>query len=129
MLYHDLIDISKEIDFNKASALKDPNICHFWYLLDKGLKFQPYVCSGCHDVLMMSISLSDIAILNIHGVDCRRSEGKWFSRHLGSAAHKRCWNIFPAHHIFVSQEIKRKRSKCFFLYFKVMLKSVFKIIF
>ena len=28
-------------------------------------KFQPYVRSGCHDVLMMSMNLDDIAILNI----------------------------------------------------------------
>ena len=28
-------------------------------------KFQLYVRSGCHDVLMMSMNLDDIAILNI----------------------------------------------------------------
>ena len=28
-------------------------------------KFEPYVRSGCHDVLMMSMNLDDIAILNI----------------------------------------------------------------
>ena len=33
---------------------------------DKG--FQPYVYNGCHDVLMRSIDLNDIAILNINGV-------------------------------------------------------------
>ena len=27
--------------------------------------FQPYVCNKCHDLLMMSINLSDIAILKI----------------------------------------------------------------
>ena len=44
--------------------------CHYWYFLDKGFKFQPYVCNGCHDVLMMSMNLSDIAILNINSADC-----------------------------------------------------------
>ena len=33
--------------------------------LDKGFKFQPDVCNRCHDVLMMSLDLSNIAILNI----------------------------------------------------------------
>ena len=33
--------------------------------LDKGFKFQPNVCNGCHDLLMMSMNLSDIATLNI----------------------------------------------------------------
>ena len=28
--------------------------------------FQPDVFNGCHDVLMVSMNLSDIAILNIH---------------------------------------------------------------
>ena len=36
---------------------------------DKGFKFQLDVCNGCHDVLMMSMNLSDITILNIRGAD------------------------------------------------------------
>ena len=32
-------------------------------------KLQPNVYNWCHDILMMSMSLSDIAILNIHGAD------------------------------------------------------------
>ena len=39
------------------------------FFLDKGLKFQPDVCNGCHDLLMMSMNLSNIAILNIKGAD------------------------------------------------------------
>ena len=31
--------------------------------------FQPNFCNGSHDLLMMSISLSDISILNIKGSD------------------------------------------------------------
>ena len=30
-------------------------------------KFQPSFCKRCHDLLMMSMNLSDIAILNIKG--------------------------------------------------------------
>ena len=33
--------------------------------LDEELKFQPDLYNGCHNVLMMSIKLSDIGILNI----------------------------------------------------------------
>ena len=47
---------------------KSCRICHYWYFLYKGFKFQPDVCNGCHDVLMMSINLSDIAVLNIGGI-------------------------------------------------------------
>ena len=39
------------------------------YFLDKGLQFQLDVCNCCHDVLMISMNLSGIAILNIRGTD------------------------------------------------------------
>lgn len=39
------------------------------YFSNKGFKFQPYACSSCHDLLIMFINISYIAILNIHGVD------------------------------------------------------------
>ena len=45
------------------------DICHCWYFLDKGFKFQPHVYNCGPDVLMMSMNLSNIVILNIHGVD------------------------------------------------------------
>ena len=64
-LYFDRIDVSEEIDINKTSASKECDICHYWYFLNKGLKFQPNVCNRRHDLLMMSMNLSDIAILNI----------------------------------------------------------------
>ena len=69
MLYFDRIDVSEGIDANKTSASKESIICHYWYFLYDGFKFQPHVCNRFHDVLMMLIKLSNIAILNIHGVD------------------------------------------------------------
>ena len=39
--------------------------------LNKSFKFQPNACIRCHDLLMFSINLSDIAILNIKGFDYR----------------------------------------------------------
>ena len=38
-------------------------------ILNKGFKFQPNVCNECHDLLMMSINLSDIAVLRIKSAD------------------------------------------------------------
>ena len=35
----------------------------------KGFKFQPNACSGCHDLLVMSMNLPDIAVLGIKGAD------------------------------------------------------------
>ena len=69
MLYYDRIEVSEEIDINKTSALKEYDICHYWYFLDKVLKFQQYICNGCHNVLMISINFNDFAVLNTDGAD------------------------------------------------------------
>ena len=71
MLYFKRIDVSEGIDVNKTSALKACDICHYWYFLNNSFKFQPNVCNRCHDLLMWSTNLSDIAILNIKGSDSR----------------------------------------------------------
>ena len=47
MLYFDRIDVSEGIDVNKGSASKGCDICHYWHLLNKGFKFQSYVCNRC----------------------------------------------------------------------------------
>ena len=65
MQYYDRIDVSEGIAVNKTSASKEFDICHYWYILNYSFKFQPNVCNRCHDLLMMSVNLSDIAILNI----------------------------------------------------------------
>ena len=69
MLYFDRTDVSEGTDINKISKSKECDICHYWYFLNKGFQLQPNVCNRCHDLLMMSINLSDIAILNIRSVD------------------------------------------------------------
>ena len=65
MLYFDRIDVSEGIDVNKTSASKEPDICHYCCFLNKRFRFQPNVCNRYHDLLMIPMNLSDIAILNI----------------------------------------------------------------
>ena len=67
MLYFEGIDVSKGIDVNRAAVSKNSGICHYWYFLNYSFKFQANVCDRCHNLLMMSMNLSDIAILNIKG--------------------------------------------------------------
>ena len=66
MLYFERIGISEGTYVNKTSASKGCSFCYYWYFLDKGLKFQVYVCNGYHDLLKMTKfindDLSDIAI-------------------------------------------------------------------
>ena len=65
MPYFDRIDVPDGIDFNKTSRSKEWDICHYWIFLNKGFNFQSYVCNEFHDLLVMSMNISDIAILNI----------------------------------------------------------------
>ena len=65
MLYYDRIDLSEEIDVKKTSALKECDVSHYSYFLNYSFKFQPNTCNRCHDLLMMSINLNNIATLNI----------------------------------------------------------------
>ena len=69
ILYFDRTEVSEGTDVNKTSELKKCGICHYCYFLNKGFKVQPDVCNACHDLLMMSMNLSDTAILNIKGSD------------------------------------------------------------
>ena len=67
MIYYDRIDISKGTDVNKTSASKEWCFQN-WCFLNYSFKFQPNVCNRCQDWLI-SMNLSDIAILNNKGSD------------------------------------------------------------
>ena len=69
MLYYDRIDASEGIDVNKSSASKECDVCHYWYFLNYSFKFQPNACNRFHDLLMMSMDLSNIAISNLKDSD------------------------------------------------------------
>ena len=42
-------------------------ICHYWFFKN-GFKFQDLVCIGCHDLTMLSVNISDIAIITANSV-------------------------------------------------------------
>ena len=68
MLDYDTNDLSKEINPTKSNNSKDCIACHYWFF-NYGFKFQDSVCNGCHDLVMLCLSISDIAIITIEGVD------------------------------------------------------------
>ena len=39
--------------------------------LDKGFKFQLYVCNGCHDLSQKAMKFNDVAIVSYKGSDFR----------------------------------------------------------
>ena len=71
MLEYDRIDISEGIDTNKTSASKECNICHCWFFLDKNLNYGPYLCNGCHDLMLKDVSFKNVAVVSIKGNDYR----------------------------------------------------------
>ena len=56
MMQYNKIDVSEEIDVNKTSALKECELCHYWFFKDIGIKFEEHVCNKCHGLLTMAYS-------------------------------------------------------------------------
>ena len=63
MLEYGWIDVFEEIDVKKKNASKECDICHYWYFLDKGYKYEPYLCNGCHDLIQKATNFNDVAIV------------------------------------------------------------------
>ena len=64
MLQYEKIDVLEGIDVNKTSASKECELCYYWFFKDVGFKFEEHVCNGCHDLLTITYSLKNIAILS-----------------------------------------------------------------
>ena len=71
MLEYDRIDISEGIDINKTNASKECDICHYWYFLDKGFKYEPNLCNGCHDLMQKDLNFNDVAIVSVKKINYR----------------------------------------------------------
>ena len=71
MLCYDRIDINKDFDIAKSNNSKECMTYHYWFF-NHGFKFQDSTCNGCHDLKMLSINISDIAIITVQNVDYRR---------------------------------------------------------
>ena len=52
-----MTDITEGIDVNKRTKLKECDIDYYWHFLNKGFMFRSYVCTRCHDLVMMSMNL------------------------------------------------------------------------
>ena len=69
MFYYDRTDVSEGIYVNKKSASKVCDVCQYWYFLIYSFRFQSNLFNRCHYLTIISINLSDIAVLNIKGPD------------------------------------------------------------
>ena len=71
MLEYDRIDDSEGIEVNKTNASKECDICHYWYFLGKGFRYEPYLYNGCHDLMQKTMSFNDVAIVYVKGNNFR----------------------------------------------------------
>ena len=68
MLYCDKIDISKGIDSSKRHRSKECMISYYSFS-NHGFILHGSVCNGCHDLTILSLNISDIAIITVKNVD------------------------------------------------------------
>ena len=66
MLYHDRIDMTE--GYEKSNNCKKYIICHYWFF-NPGFRFRDYVYNGYRDLTILSVNISDIAIITVKDVD------------------------------------------------------------
>ena len=52
----------------KVTTLRNVKFFTTWFFKYR-LKFQDFVCNGCHDLSMLYLNISDIAIITVKGID------------------------------------------------------------
>ena len=52
----------------ESNRSKECMICHYCFF-NLGLEFQDFVCSDCHDLTILHLTISDIAIIAVKNVD------------------------------------------------------------
>ena len=68
MLEYDKIGISEGIDINKCEETsRECSLCKFYYFLDKNFKYGPYLCDGCYNMFMKTVSMQNLTIINHNG--------------------------------------------------------------
>ena len=55
-----------KIFWTKSNNSKEYIICHYW-VFNHGFEFQDSICNGCHDLTMLCLDISDIAIITVKG--------------------------------------------------------------
>ena len=68
MLYYDRIHISEGINLAKSNSRKVCMICNCWFF-NLGFKFQDPVCNGHHDLKLLSVNISNTAIITVKNAD------------------------------------------------------------
>ena len=71
-MYHDRINFSEGTDPAKSNNSKQYMVWQYSFF-NRDFKFEDYVWNGCHDLTILCLNISDIAIITIKGVDYHSS--------------------------------------------------------
>ena len=58
---------SKELMLIKQVHQKNVIFCDIGIFLDKGFRFEPYLCNGYHDLIQKAMKFIDVAIFSVKG--------------------------------------------------------------
>ena len=63
MLEYNKIDISEGIGVKKnISTSKKCYLCGYWYFININFNYQKYMCTGCYDMSIKTISMHNLCI-------------------------------------------------------------------
>ena len=68
MLSYERTDIREGTDHPKNNNSKECMICHYWFL-NHAIKFQHSICNDCRMLTLLSVNISDTAIITLKDVD------------------------------------------------------------
>ena len=96
MLYYNRIGISEEVIHTTSNRSKECMISHYCFF-NHGFTFQDSVCNGSHDLIILYLNISYIAIITVKNVDynfliCNISKSKTMNL-LENSVHEDCENV------------------------------------
>ena len=68
---YEKIDVLEKTGVNETSASKKCELCQYWFFKDIRFQFKENIFDRYHDLLTMTYSLKNIAILSARGVTFR----------------------------------------------------------
>ena len=86
MLRYNRVDIREVTDVAKSNNSKKCIICikmfKLYWFFNHGFKFQGSIRNSCHDLRMLCLNISDVAIITVKGFDYRCIIRKFETIHL-----------------------------------------------
>ena len=77
------------------SAVKERSIGRYWFVLNQEFRFQTNACNRCHDLLMMSLNLSNVAISKIKNAENYKIKNQTFRSIISGTEKRKVTKLLP----------------------------------